>query len=65
MEALATKANDHKAMVKFVKDYIFCQCGTPRALIIDGGSHFYHRSFKAMLRKYSMTYKNYCLPPSD
>ena len=57
MEALATRANDHKVVVKFVKEYIFCQYGTPKALASDGGSHFYHRSFKTLLRKYLVTHK--------
>ena len=57
VEALATRTNDHKVVVKFEKEYIFCRYGTPRALISDGGSYFYHRSFKALLRKYSMTHK--------
>ena len=44
-------------MVKFLKEYIFCRHGTPRALISDGVSHFCHRSFEALLRKYFVTHK--------
>jgi len=40
LEALATRTNDHKVVVKFVKEYIFYPCGILRALISDGGSHF-------------------------
>ena len=40
-----------------MKEYIFYRYGTPRALISDGGSHFRHRSFKVLLRKYSATLK--------
>jgi len=57
VEALATRRNDHKVVVKFVKEYIFGRYGTPRALISDGGSHFYHRSSEALLKKYSVTHK--------
>ena len=57
MEALGTRTNDHKVVVKFVKESIFCRYGTPRALISDGGSHFCHRSFEALLRKYSVIIK--------
>ena len=39
MEAQATRTNDHKAVVKFVKECTFCRYGTPRILISDGGSH--------------------------
>ena len=28
-----------------------------RTLISDGGSHFYHRSFEALLKKYYVTHK--------
>ena len=42
VEAQATRTNDHKVIVKFAKEYIFCRYGTPRALISDGGSHFCH-----------------------
>jgi len=57
VEAQATRTNDHKVVVKFVKECLFCQYGTPRALISDGDSHFCHRSFEALLRKYSVTHK--------
>ena len=57
VEALATRTNDHKVVVKFVKEYIFCRYGTPRAVIIDGGRHFCHHSFEALLRKYPVTHK--------
>ena len=55
VEAQATRTNDHKVAVKFVKEYIFCRYGTPRALISERGSHFWNRSSEALLRKYSMT----------
>ena len=40
-----------------MKECIFCRYGTPKALISNGGSHCCHRSFEALLRKYSMTHK--------
>ena len=50
MEALATRTNDHRVEVKFVKEYIFYRHGTPRALISDRDSHFCHRSFEALFK---------------
>ena len=44
-------------MAKFVKECIFYQYGISRALTSSGGSHFYHRSFEALLRKYFVTQK--------
>jgi len=55
VEALVIRTNDHKVVVKFVKE--FCQYGTPKALISDGGSQFCRRSFHAFLRKYTVTHK--------
>jgi hypothetical protein len=46
VEALACKTNDHKVVVKFFKDTIFAQFGTPRAIISDGGTHFCNRIFE-------------------
>ena len=57
VEAQTTRTNDHKVVVKFVKECIFYRYDTPRALISDGGSHFCHRSFEALLRKYFVTHK--------
>ena len=57
MDALATRTNDHKLVVKFVNEDILCQYGIPRALINDGCSHCCRRSFEALLGKYCMTHK--------
>ena len=40
VEAVACKTNDHKVVFKFLKDTIFAQIGTPKAIISDGGTHF-------------------------
>ena len=57
VEAIATKTNDHKVVVKFLQDNIFCRFGFPRAIISDGGKHFNNRPFEALVRKYSITHK--------
>ncbi|XP_062008347.1 uncharacterized protein LOC133725208 [Rosa rugosa] len=57
VEAKATRTNDSKVVVDFVKSNIFTRFGTPRAIISDGGSHFCNRSFEALLRKYNITHK--------
>jgi len=57
VEVLATRTNDHKVVVKFVKEYIIYCYGTPRALISEGDSHLCHKSFKALIRKYYVTLK--------
>jgi hypothetical protein len=57
VEAVATKTNDHKVVVKFIQANIFSRFGTPRAIISDGGKHFCNRFLKILLLKYSVTHK--------
>lgn len=57
VEAVATKTNDNKVVVKFLKENILSRFGTPRAIISDNGTHFCNRSFEALMRKYSITHK--------
>jgi hypothetical protein len=57
VEAVATKTNDHKVVLKFLKENIFSRFGTPRAIISDGGSHFVNKPFDSLLKKYSISHK--------
>ena len=49
--------NDHKVVVKFLKENIFSRFGTPRAIISDGGKHFCNRHFEHLMKKYGITHK--------
>ncbi|CAN6455568.1 unnamed protein product [Victoria cruziana] len=40
VEAVATRTNDHKVVLKFIKHNIFSRFGVPHAMISDGGKHF-------------------------
>jgi hypothetical protein len=44
--AVACKTNDHRVVVKFLKDTIFTRIGMPRAIISDGDKHFYNWIFE-------------------
>ena len=57
VEAIPTRTNDHKVVLKFIKEHIFSRFGVPRAIISDGGHHFCNRSFENMLKKYGVTHK--------
>jgi hypothetical protein len=57
VEAVACKTNDHRVVVKFLKDTIFACFSTPRAIISDGGKHFYNRIFEQLMKKYFITHK--------
>ena len=57
VEAKATRTNNAKVGLEFVKTNIFVRFGTPKATISDGGSHFCNRSFAALLKRYNITHK--------
>ena len=44
-------------MIKFLKENILSRFGIPRAMISDGGTHFYNKSFKSLMKKYEITHK--------
>ena len=57
VENIPTRTNDHKVVLKFIKEHIFNRFGVPRAIISDGGLHFCNRSFENFLKKYGVTHK--------
>ena len=57
IEAMATRTNDHKVVIKFVQKNIFSRFGFPRAIISDGGAHFTNYQFRMLLQKYGVTHK--------
>ena len=57
VEAIPCKANDHRVVLKFLIEIIFCRFGVPKAIIGDGGSHFYNKPFETLLAKYGVKHK--------
>ncbi|RDY14635.1 Gag-Pol polyprotein, partial [Mucuna pruriens] len=57
VEAIATKTNDAKVVVDFLKFNIFCQFGMPKVLISDQGSHFCNKAMASLLQKYGVVYR--------
>lgn len=57
IEAIATRTNDARVVLKFLHRNIFSRFGTPRSIISDEGSHFYNKLFDAMLSKYGVKHK--------
>ncbi|RDX69251.1 gag-pol, partial [Mucuna pruriens] len=51
VEAVATKTNDAKVVVNFLK------FGVPKALISDQGSHFCNRAMSSLLEKYGVVHR--------
>ena len=57
VEAVATKTNDSKVVMQFIKRNIFSRFGIPRALISDEGTHFCNKSLEGLLKKYGVTHR--------
>ncbi|XP_034701960.1 uncharacterized protein LOC117926777 [Vitis riparia] len=57
VEAIPCRSNDHKVVLKFLKDNIFARFGVPKAIISDGGTHFCNKPFEALLAKYGVKHK--------
>lgn len=57
IEAVACKTNDHKVVVRFLKENIFSRFGSPRAIISDGGKHFCNRPFEQLMKQYGITHR--------
>ena len=49
VEAAPCRAEDHKVVLKFLKENIFSRFRVPKAIISDGGSHFCRKPFKNLL----------------
>ncbi|RVW77429.1 Retrovirus-related Pol polyprotein from transposon 17.6 [Vitis vinifera] len=57
MKAIPCKQNDHRVVLKFLKENIFSRFGVPKAIISDGGAHFCNKPFEALLSKYGVKHK--------
>ena len=57
IEAIVTKTNDHKIVIKFVRKNIISRFECPRTIISDEGLHFIHFQFQTLLKKYGITHK--------
>ena len=54
VEAKPTRTNDASVVAKFLLSHIFTRFGTPRALITNGGTHFYNKLVDKVLQKYGV-----------
>ncbi|CAM8902659.1 unnamed protein product [Rhodiola kirilowii] len=57
VEAKATRCNDAKTVVEFLRTNIFCRYGVPKAIISDQGSHFCNRVMATTLRHYHVHHR--------
>ena len=52
VEAIPTRTNGARVLEKFLHSHIFTWFRTPRALIIDGDTHFCNKLVDSILGKY-------------
>ena len=57
VEAIPCKTNDHRFVLKFLKENILSRFGTPHAIISDEGTHFCNKDFEVLMKKYRITHK--------
>ncbi|RVW25016.1 Gag-Pol polyprotein [Vitis vinifera] len=57
VEAIPCRSNDHKVVLKFLKENIFSRFGVSKAIISDGGTHFFNKPFETLLAKYGVKHK--------
>ena len=57
VEAIPTSMNDASVVVKFLRSHIFTRFGTPRALIMDGGTHFCNKLVDKVFQKYGVQHR--------
>ena len=57
VEAIPTRTNDAKVVANFLHSHLFTRFGTLRALITNGGTHFYNKFIDNVLRKYGVRHR--------
>ncbi|KAL6321888.1 hypothetical protein AAG906_035594 [Vitis piasezkii] len=57
VEAVPCKHNDHRVVLKFLKENIFSRFRVPKAIISDEGTHFCNKPFETLLAKYGVKHK--------
>ena len=57
VDAIPCKTNDHRVVLKFLKENVFSLFRVPKAIISGGGTHFWNKPFATLLAKYGMKHK--------
>ena len=57
VKAIPCKKNYHRVVLKFLKENVSSRFGVPKAIISDGGTHFYNKPFETLLSKYGVKHK--------
>ncbi|CAM8889880.1 unnamed protein product [Rhodiola kirilowii] len=57
VEAKATRCDDAKTVIDFLRTNLFCRYGVPKAIISDQGTHFCNRIMAATLKRYHVHHR--------
>ncbi|KAG9458219.1 hypothetical protein H6P81_002727 [Aristolochia fimbriata] len=57
VEVIATRTNDARVVLEFLRKNIFTRFGAPRAIISDSGKHFCNTQFTTLLKKFGVRHK--------
>ncbi|KAI3459775.1 hypothetical protein Pfo_016438 [Paulownia fortunei] len=57
IEAIPCRNNDHKIVIKFLKENILSRFGIPRSIISDGAKYFCNKIFGTLMKKYGIIHK--------
>ncbi|CAM8889833.1 unnamed protein product [Rhodiola kirilowii] len=57
VEAKATRCDDAKTIIDFLRTNIFCRYGVPKAIISDQGTHFCNRMMASTLKHYHVQHR--------
>ncbi|CAM8896974.1 unnamed protein product [Rhodiola kirilowii] len=57
VEAKATRCDDAKTVIDFLRTNIFCRYGVPKAIISDQGTHFCNRMMASTLKHYHVHHR--------
>jgi len=52
IETIPSRNNDHKTVIKLLKENILSRFGIPQAMISDGGTLFCNKSYESLMKKY-------------
>ena len=57
VEAIACKVNDHKFVLKCLREHIFSRFGMLKAIISDNRKHFCNQPFEVLVKKYGVVHR--------
>ncbi|KAK9174916.1 hypothetical protein WN944_026920 [Citrus x changshan-huyou] len=57
IEVIPCQHNDHKIVIRFLKENLLSRFGIARAIISNGGKHFCNKPFESLMKKYGITHK--------